>query len=223
MVLINSVTTEPHGNGLNGIIYTLMNNFGVSKPYEKGLIIPTGTENEPGYLTIGNTIDDWNNACWTTVNTNSNPFYQVFFPKHSILISGYSLRSCNGVCYPKKWKVYGFNEENKNEESKWDEIGENSSTSSQPYCYTSSDTCDTNFAVGTFTTKKTNKPYRYIRFVLSQPSRTTSPRFTISGFDVFGTLSLSKIRRTICTCIRKQRIASSEVMILIVGMSMFQS
>ena len=227
MAFINKVTAEPSGNNLNGIIYSLKNKFNIANPIDDGIIVPSGTTTESRSSNIENTIVGWSESCWATVNTDPNPFYQIYFPKHWLLVSGYSLRGCSLWSYPKKWKVFGFNEENKNNESKWDELGENSSTSSQPFCYTTSTYCDTNFAVGTFTTKITNKFYQYIRFVSTQSSYTNNPRFILSGFDIFGTLSLTKSnalpRRTICTCLRKPRIVSSDVIVLIIGMSILQS
>ena len=228
MVLVDNINVEPNGNDLNGIIYYIKSTLNIADPISEGIVTPSGTEALSSYTNIDNTIVGWSKTCWITVSTSSNPFYQVYFPKHWIRITGYSLRSCdNGFNYPKKWKVYGFSEENKNEESQWDELGENTSTADQPYCYTTSTSCYGEYKVGTFTTKKMNKFYKYIRFVLSQASSSSYPCFQLSGFDIFGTLSSSKLnvfpRRTICTCIRKRRIISPDITNIIIGMSVMQS
>ena len=229
MALPSQITASINGNGLNGIIYSLKNTYGITSPVDSGIVIPSGTETNSKSENINNTIAGWKESCWVSVGTYSNPFYQVYFPMHWISITGYSLRSCSeSWTYPKIWKVYGFNDDNKNQdESKWDVLGENTSTASQPYCYTSSDTCSTGFQVGTFTTKITGKSYKYLRFVLTEPSRSSLPRFVTSGFDVFGTLSSSKMsfnrRRTICTCLRKRRIVSPDVVYIIIGMSLARS
>ena len=228
MTFLNKVTAEPNGNALNWIIYKLKNNHNIPNPIQSGYIIPSSIGSDSSYANIDNTIVDWSKSCWVSVDTNPNPFYQVYFPKNWIHITGYSLRSCHiGLCYPKKWKVYGFNEDNKNDQSKWDELGENISTSSQPYCYTTSGNCNTNYAVGTFTTKKTNNVYQYIRFVLTKSSCSSISRFILSGFDVFGTLSSTRLfmfpRKTICTCLRRRKNISSDVIVLIIGMSVIQS
>ena len=228
MGIPGQITVEPNGNALNGIIYEIKSRYDPN-PITSGVIKPSSEGTDSSSETdISNTIVEWEKSCWLSLTSSQKPFYQVYFPKRWIQITGYSLRGCSKWAYPKKWKVYGFNEENKNDQSKWDELGDNVSTSSQPYCYTNSDTCTTNYAVGTFTTKKMNKFYQYIRFVSTQSSQTTYPRFVLSGLDVFGTLSLTKSlmlpRKTICTCLRKHPgIVSSDVIVLIIGMSMIQS
>ena len=228
MTLVDNINAEPNGNELNGIIYYIKNTLHIADPISEGIITPSGTEAHTGNTDIENTIVGWSKTCWYTIDTSTNPFYQVYFPKHCIKVSGYSLRGCDIVAtFPRTWKVYGFNEENKDKESEWDELGENTSTQSQPYCYTTNyDCCNGEYKVGTFTTKKMNKFYKYIRFVLSEPSRSSSPRFLLSGFDIFGTLSLSKSlkssRRTVCTCIRKRRLVSPDVIYIIIGMTTIQ-
>ena len=216
MVFPSVIGIEPNGNGLNGIIYSLKNNYGITNPIESGIIELTSTQSYSG--SIENTIVGWEKVCWVTYLNYSNPYYQVYFPKGRIEISGYSLRGCGeGWFYPKKWKVFGFNDDDKNDESKWDELGENFSTSSQPYCYTTNTNCITNYEVTTFTTKKMNKLYRYIRFVSTESSCSTDfSRFILSGFDIFGVLYFDDLKYfnryyNGCTCIKPQRALSRDI------------
>ena len=222
MELPSKIKADPSGNVLTGIVYSLKNTYGISDPIEKGIIVLSSTETANG--NISDTIVSWTTSpCWATVNTKPNPFYQVSFPKGSIDVSGYFLRGCGtGFVYPKAWRVYGFNEDNKNNEESWDVLGDNYSASSQPYCYTSYDVCKS-FDTGTFTVKKTNRYYKYVRLVQTQSSRNGEYRFVVTGFDIYGTLLLSSARKSRCTCVRKRRIINQDVVHIIIGMALIYS
>ena len=133
MALPQSITAEINGNALNGILYSLKTKYQITDPIESGFIVPSATNTNEG--NINNTIVGWEKVCWKTTIIGPGLYYQVYFPKGQIEVTGYSLRGCGGGFYPKKWKVFAFNEENKNVESSWDILGENTSTASQPYYY----------------------------------------------------------------------------------------
>jgi hypothetical protein len=226
MALPQEIKADISGNALNGIIYSLKTKYNITNPIESGYIIPSASNTEGG--DIKNTIVGWQQTCWYTSLTYPPLYYQVYFPRGQIEVTGYSLRGCPGMCFPTNWKVYAFHEENMNNESSWDVLGDNISSASQPYCYTTSTNCQT-YDTGTFTVKRTNKFYKYVRFVMTGGScySYTKGRFISSGFDIFGTLSFltnpyiqtQKINQN--TCIR--RITSPDVVYIIIGMSLMQS
>jgi hypothetical protein len=227
MTLPKEVTANINGNKLNGIIYSLKTIYQITNPIKRGLIVPSATDTDKG--NINNTIVEWVKTQWYTSISTSGLYYQVYFPIGSIEVTGYSLRGSSGAYYPKTWKVFGFNEDNKNDESSWDVLGENTSTASQPYCYTTSDNCNS-YDVGTFTVKITNKFYKYVRFVMTNGSTSFGiGRFQLSGFDIFGVLSflsnpIPQIYRVSCkTCKMKMRITSQYDLYLIIVMSLMQS
>lgn len=194
---------DPKGDSLTGIIYTLVNTWNVSNPIEKNIIIPSSSTTTNG--NINDTIL-WNTNMWRSYLLKGNDvFLQFEFPNGFIYPTGYSIRGIlpsDTHVYQEEWTLFGFNDGEENDVSKWDILAQNSS-SEKNFCG-GNYYCTSGLQVYTYLINPTSKGFRYLRWKDTACQSTLGYlAFAASGVDIYGTLvttRLQKNNKIRCTC-----------------------
>lgn len=178
---------NPNGNTLSGIINEIKNKYGFKDPISSKFVIPNSSYVNPGNV---ETVVLWNaNTFRTRLKSSEDVFVELWFPNRYLYITAYSLQgiSDNTIYYQKEWKVEGYNQGEENVRSKWVLLAENTSSQGD-FCGTGAYCSGKKIA--TFTTKKVNKGFQYIRFTGTQNSYEDGfLTFAASAIDVYGTLT----------------------------------
>ena len=194
MTLPSYFNVQTQGNELKGIIYEIKEKYKIDNPVSAKIIEPKSIGASTGSL---DSIVLWNEDVFST-SVVENAWIQIGFPRRFIFPTAYSFRGplSSNWRYAKAWNVYGIHEEDDDKSaSEWDLLGSNK-TSESTYCVTltSYEYCEDR-RVGTFNLKpmKSSIGYRYIRWVATEGGGDSTGRWTISGLDVYGTLSSSNL------------------------------
>ena len=175
---------SPNGDDMNGIIYTIRQT--ISDPISSGIIKATGT----GSSNPNNVVLSSSSSYWGSSNSIGSYIQFEFINRH-LKPTHYSFRGCLGLCFAKTWKLFGFNDGEENDDSKWILLGDNASSGSS-YCEPRSGEGCGNENVGTFSVLPTNIGFRYFRWTLKECSCSGNYHMTYRGIDLFGTLSTNQ-------------------------------
>ena len=184
---------KPSGDQLKGIFYELKTKY-VVNPISAKIVSLNGT------TTYGdiNSVILWNGD-WAS--EFESDYIEISFPRHHLFPTNYTIKSPSEEWnYPKKWIVYGYNNElDRNDKNKWIKLHEGIS-SETVFCGTG-ERCDkqrTNTFPLSTVSKQTS--FKYIRFVNVQP--TENMHFVTAGIDFYGYLSINdyiSIKHCKCT------------------------
>ena len=192
----------------HGIINLLNKIYGVDLLAEKYVELSSST-----YYT-GNieTLVNHGTGFYQSKSDGSSIYMQVSFLKGYIFPTGYTLKGANvDRHFSSSWYVYGIHEEDEDNDEKWELLGEND-TSQSTYCrQTRSDgQCCYDESVGSFSLKpmRSSLGFKHLRWK-TKASPSDTPAFVTAGIDVYGTLSLSKVKmrrngKSFCRCRNSQ-------------------
>ena len=220
MTIPHIIHVESKGNYLSGIINEIKTKYNFSNPIKNGMIIPTSSKEELGDV---GTVVLWNENVFRTRLEGDNIYVQLMFPNRYLFINAYSLRGIYDEehynrDYAKKWRVEGFNVGEEDDRRKWTLLAENTSSEGD-YCGTGMYCQSLNIA--TFTTKRINRGFRYIRWTATASSNPGSYlNFATSGIDVYGKLILEttyfSMMKKLCSCkLKTNRLSGIFYIILI--------
>ena len=199
-----SISTEPQGHNLKGIIYKLKNELSISNPITSNYVIPS-TSGKSIYNV--DTLVLWDSSGYQTAGINNGkPWIQLEFPNRYVFPNAYSMRGVKDAswCYANQWKVFGIYEDDILNENDWILLGLNDTTEA-PYCnnLNSQNNCN-DFNVGTFKMKKISlkKGFRFLRWVYERSNDYcgTCHYFAASALDIYGTLSDKRVQRKGISC-----------------------
>ena len=172
----------PSGDILKGIFYELKKY--VSNPVSDDIVSLYSTTSQGDINSVVMWDGDWANE----IGTN---YLEIGFPHYHLFPRNYTLRSASQEWYyAKKWVVYGYNEDERDDQTKWTKLHEGSSSSSV-YCGTE-ERCD-GVRTNTFGINQIDPQtnFKYIRFVNIEPSGKNT-HFITSGIDFYGYLSIEE-------------------------------
>ena len=180
----------PNGHNLSGIIYTLRSKYGINDPITNEIIIPYCNNN---VTSIPNNIILWTGFWGSGFGSESLQVYlELKFPDRYIFPTGYSLKGSKlDYYYPTEWKVYGYNEEQRDKgEDLWTLLEHRTLTSDIPSCNQATDKKCNSESVGTFVfaNQMPKFGYRYLRWIAVKSSE-SGPRLAASALDLYGALS----------------------------------
>lgn len=206
-------SNKPEGNSLRGIIYQIVNKYGIKNPLTSKIIELDSPTTKGGEL---ETIVLWNNDCWKTYIEKPNEAYvQMKFPGRFLFPSAYSIRGTNvSSHYAKSWDVFGFNEGDEENRNNWELLAKHTAAEGN-FC-DNIKLCNTK-AIATYMISQRTKGFRYIRWSATESSTSNiDNHFATSGIEVYGLLSKSEefcLKRL--TCKSKQSHAFSFLMLFI--------
>ena len=121
------------------------------------------------------------------VRNTVGPWFQLKFKKHLFYPTGYAIKGgVNTWTFSRKWTIFGFNEENKDDESKFDILGtyENTGNTISGYVQYQIENDDM-------------KEYKYIRIKSTLGNYNEYISFHTGGIELYG--RLLPIKRCICS------------------------
>ena len=189
----------------HGIINKLTKTYGVDLLAEKYVELSSS----PRFTGEINTLVNHGTGHYQSKSDGSSTYIQISFLKGYIFPTGYTLKGPTGSDYAfsKSWYVYGIHEDDEKNEEKWELLGENDTTQST-YCQKLYGGDCKDDRVGSFSLKqmKTSLGYKFLRWKTKEGC-SHGEAFITSGIDVYGTLSLNKIkakRKSFCGCRNSQ-------------------
>ena len=181
-MIIKTVTAHPIGNSMDGIINKTKNHGVNPLSIIKSSYFGPEKNGNPNMLVTGGNFQCYGGkTAWVEFKFVN----YLYFPTY------YTLRGVSTAwTYSRGWDVYGYNEENKNDESKWDIIGHG--TSCANYCGTGfTTTTDMKYATYPIDNEE-SKEYKYIRWNVTEGSTSSYLTFSASAIELFGKLSISR-------------------------------
>ena len=181
---MKEIVVQPIGNSMDGIVNKLKN-LSINP---LNIIEPVSSRTYPKTHPEIISKDKEEQVCCT-----STAWILFTFKRYLIFPTYYSLREgvATSHSYSKQWTLFGFNEDNKNEENKWDVLG--TYENSEEYCGNSTG-CKQRGYIKTFPIKTDKmKGYKYIKLNITAGSHTDYISYFSYGFDFFGKLSPNRI------------------------------
>ena len=190
--MINTITVPlVTKNAFNGIIYKLKNKYKLD-PLIENIIALSSSKDKYGSI---NTLIYWNEARYGANDTpeNPNPWFEISFTTSFVFPTAFSMRGVSaGNNFPASWEVFGIPEREENNENNWDLLATNNFEEST-YCKIHDTCCYDGTNIGTYLLKYTSKGYKHLRWRLKTTYDNNNPFFPVTGIDIYGTLSYSKI------------------------------
>ena len=173
-LLISNPIPVPYKENTNDGIFSKYSEYTDTKFSLRRLISVTASSSDKGSDPL-KTVNKGNlnkgNYVFMTDDCKKS-FIDYHFIKHSIFVSGYVLQ-CTDRCKPKSWKLFGSNDN-----KRWDEL----------HSVSNRNDFEADWEYHTYQLKEISKPYRYLRIQQTGKNSIGNERFSISSFDVFGTL-----------------------------------
>ena len=144
---------------------------------------------------------------WVQLHFKRNYYiYPKYYTFRGIFSSGWS--------YQRSWDVFGFNEDNKDNEKTWDKLGQGKSC--DDFCGTSSSICSGS-KYATFALDDSNrdfeKGYKYLRWNVTLGSVSQYTTFAASAIELFGDLSF---KSNTCKPIKMKHHTSLSLFLMII-------
>ena len=175
-ILVIHYKDEP----LEGIVKKIKNTY--EDPIKSNIIIPNSTQNRFAYSNL---------VAWeyfSSAGGFSNAYVYFRFPRRLLFPTHYTLTGTDisGKYYQKKWKVYGYNAGEENDDTKWTLLAEHESTV-DTFCGVEL-FCSTEKRSTTYQVTPIDKGFEYIRFQATEVYDSSKVFFITSATDFFGTL-----------------------------------
>ena len=206
MIIAAHIESSTELTEFKGITYALKRIYNITDPIESNFIIPSAKGSRYGHA---ETLVLWNEIVFGDI-LSKDSWIELTFPNRFVFPTAYSFRGPSsksgtfGYCYAKSWDVYGIHEDDEDKPNKWSFLGSNDVNQSSTFCKKlteSSQQCDDS-SIGTFKLKRRRSKigYRHIRWIMKEGGgkNCSAWALTVSGIDIYGTLSTSKISKDYC-------------------------
>ena len=202
---IKIITASPNGDSMDGIIKKIKDQNANPLDFIATSYNGPQTNGYSDYLVTSGDFQCYGGQiAWVQYRFLNYLYYPTYYTLKEVSVKW---------TYSRNWTVFGFNEYNKNDESKWDIIGNGSSC--DDYCgYNEYGTYSGNYKTYQVNNNK-RKGYNYIRWNVTKGSYKTYKTFSASAIELFGVLSYGTYKGN---CATKNRSSFIPKALLIVNM-----
>ena len=201
--VIGPVFPTGDGHQLAGILNVIKTTY-TNDPLSEN-IVKVEASALPG--TLLNNIITWNGDFATNYDANS---VIISFPNRHLFPTNYSLKppTATNFCYQKKWSVYGYNEGESGDQSKWTKLHDGESTDNI-FCGTGQHCVSKGISTYPLQTFKVPRSFQYIKFISTESS--CYEHFSTGGIDIYGWLTFDNRFPTVekppkCTCFNSSNV-----------------